>query len=247
MAERSIELIEVGYYLSRFGISNPPERFDNVKWKEVYRMFYDSLSKGREVLEFEHSLKNTRDGYDSYFPENERSGWWKIKYSLPAKLPKLAQVVYDEFADKDELSIWNLISNYADPNYKVKAVIFEDLIAEDTAGSDDNTTRTEGGIKVRISKTLERSAKLRQQALDYHGYICQVCDFDFEKQYGKWGSQFAEVHHIKALFELGGENTLTDPKKDLSVLCANCHRMAHRKKGFTLTLDELRSKLKKTN
>jgi hypothetical protein len=90
MAERSKELILVGYYLSRFGISSPPERFDNVKWNEVYRMFYESLSKGREVLEFEHSIKNTRDSYDSYFPENDRSGWWKTKYSLPPKLPKLA-------------------------------------------------------------------------------------------------------------------------------------------------------------
>jgi predicted HNH restriction endonuclease len=50
--------------------------------------------------------------------------------------------------------------------------IFNDLIAEDNVGSDLDNTRTEGGIKVRVSKTIERSAKLRQQALDIHGYKC---------------------------------------------------------------------------
>jgi hypothetical protein len=48
MAERSKELIQGGYYLSRFGSSNPPVRFDNIRWKEVYRMFYESLSKGEK-------------------------------------------------------------------------------------------------------------------------------------------------------------------------------------------------------
>jgi 5-methylcytosine-specific restriction protein A len=243
MAERSKELIQVGYYLSRFGISDPPIRFSNEKWNEVYRMFYDSLSKGREVLEFEHSLKNTRDGYDSYFPENDRSGWWKIKYTLPAKLPKLAQVVYNELADKDEQYIWNLIRKYSDPYYKVEPVIFKDLIAEDTAGSDNNSTTTEGGIKVTISKTLERNAKLRQQALEHHGYKCQVCKFNFELTYGEWGKDYAEVHHIIPLSEFKGVQQKTDFKTDLAILCANCHRMIHRKKGITLTIDELKNKI----
>lgn len=245
MAERSKELIEVGYYLSRFGISNPPSRFGDIRWNEVYRMFYDSLGQGREVLEFEHSLKNTRDGYDSYFPENNRSGWWEVKYTVPAKLPSLAQEIFDVFKDKSEEYVWNKISKYSDPEYKIKPRIFDDLIAEDTASRDVNNTHTEGGVKVRISKTIERNAKLRQLALDYHGYKCQACGFDFEKTYGKWGAEFAEVHHLKPLFENEGKQTQTNYKTDLSILCANCHRMIHRKKGITLTVDELKSKLKK--
>ena len=115
--------------------------------------------------------------------------------------------------------------------------------AEDNASSDSISTRTEGGIKVRISKTIERSPKLRQEALHIHGYKCQVCHFDFELTYGKWGKEFAEVHHVKPLSELKGESRETNAKTDLAVLCANCHRMVHRKKGITLSLDELKIKM----
>ncbi|MDB4275507.1 HNH endonuclease, partial [Akkermansiaceae bacterium] len=122
--------------------------------------------------------------------------------------------------------------------------IFNDLIAEDTANSDSNITITEGGLKVRISKTTERSAKLRQQALEIHGYDCQVCGFNFEELYGDWGRGFVEVHHIIPLAEFKKRKE-TDAKKDLAVLCANCHRMVHRKKETTLSLGELKAKLQK--
>lgn len=243
MAERSKELIQVGYYLSRFGISDPPLRLDTKRWNEAYRMFYDALHGGRAVLEFEHSLKNSRDGFDSYFPETEREGW-KADDGSPAKLTDFAADVYKEFEKKDEEAIWKIISKYMDPNYKVDPKIFSDLIAEDTANSDSNTTHTEGGVKVRISKTSERSAKLRQQALDIHGYNCEVCGFNFEETYGAWGKGFAEVHHIIPLAEFK-ERKKTDAKKDLAILCANCHRMIHRKKETTLTIEELRQKLNK--
>ena len=71
--------------------------------------------------------------------------------------------------------------------FKVNPTIFNDLIAEDNANSDLDSTVTEGGVRVRISKSIERSPKLRQQALNIHGCKCQVCDFDFELTYGKWG------------------------------------------------------------
>ena len=151
--------------------------------------------------------------------------------------------VYQEFLDKDENYILSLIEPYFDKFFKVNPTIFKDLIAEDNANSDLDSTVTEGGVRVRISKSIERSPKLRQQALNIHGCKCQVCDFDFELTYGKWGKGFAEVHHLIPLSELNGEKQKTDPKKDLTVLCSNCHRMIHRKKNLTLTIDELKSKL----
>ena len=242
MAERSEELIQVGYFLSKFGKKTPPQKLDTDKWVEAYRMFYDSLNGGRGVLEFEHSLKNSRDAFDSYFSETEREGW-KEDDGTPAKLTGYSADVYRLFESKSEQAIWEIVSSYIDSSYKVKKTIFEDLISEDTANSVSNLTRTEGGIKVRISKAVERSAKLRELALDIHGYSCQACGFNFEDTYGKWGSEFAEVHHVKPLHELEGKREITDPKTDLVVLCANCHRMVHRKKGVTLTIEELISKM----
>jgi 5-methylcytosine-specific restriction enzyme A len=56
------------------------------------------------------------------------------------------------------------------------------------------------------------------------------------------GKGYIEVHHMIPISEKGKRST--DPKTDLTVVCANCHRMIHRKKKITLTLSELKSKMK---
>ena len=111
ITKRSKELLEVGYYLSRFGTSNPPSRFGGAKWNEVYRMFYDSLGQERELLEFEHSLKNTRDGFDGYFPETKREGW-KDKDGNPSKLSSADKEVYDKFQSLSEEEVFKRIKIY---------------------------------------------------------------------------------------------------------------------------------------
>ena len=239
---RTKELIQVGYYLSRFGLEDPPVKLKTDKWKEAYRLFYDSLNNGRGVLEFENSLKNSRDQFDRYF-SNNREGW--KDGDKPTKLSSIAQEVYNDFSNKDENFIWLIINEYSNEEFAIGDHIFNDLIAEDKSNSDSNTI-TEGGVKMRISKVIERNSKLRQIALEIHGYKCQVCDFDFEKKYGNWGKIFAEVHHIKPLSEFKGNKTDTDPKTDLAVLCANCHRMIHRasSRGITLSIEELKQKIK---
>lgn len=98
---------------------------------------------------------------------------------------------------------------------------------------------TEGGKKVLISTRVERNPKLRSLAIKYHGYICKVCGFDFEKKYGSWGKDFIEVHHIQPLGQTD-EIIITNPRTDMTVLCSNCHRMIHHQKGKVLTIDELK-------
>ena len=79
MAERSKELIMVGYFLSRFGKNSPPTRLNISKWKDIYNVFYDKFSEGRSVSKFEHSLKNSRDAFDGYFPEN--NSWSTVSWT----------------------------------------------------------------------------------------------------------------------------------------------------------------------
>jgi predicted HNH restriction endonuclease len=107
----------------------------------------------------------------------------------------------------------------------------------------DFLSKTEGGKKVIISVRSERDSTLRKKAIKLHGLSCQVCSFNFETKYGKLGKDFIEVHHAKPLHENNFNPTSTNPKTDLNVVCSNCHRMLHRKKGITLTIDELRQKL----
>lgn len=93
----------------------------------------------------------------------------------------------------------------------------------------------EGELGKSSGTTRKRSAKLRKYALDYYkkngGLHCNICGFDFEKTYGKYGKDFIELHHIKpiSLYEKDGKITnLEQARKNLTPLCSNCHRILHR-------------------
>lgn len=54
----------------------------------------------------------------------------------------------------------------------------------------------------------------------------EACGFDFEAMYGPRGAGYIECHHVVPLHEAGeGWNKLSD----LALICANCHRMIHRR------------------
>lgn len=108
---------------------------------------------------------------------------------------------------------------------------------------EDYESRSEGGQKVYVSQKSERDARLKNAAIKIHGTSCQGCGFNFGLIYGKWGKGFIEVHHLHPLGDNETAERITNPVKDLIVVCANCHRMIHRKKGITLTLDELKQKI----
>lgn len=94
-----------------------------------------------------------------------------------------------------------------------------------------------------VSVRYERNPINRELCLKVFGYKCQVCGFDFEKEYGPIGKHFIEVHHIVPVSEMGGSYRL-DPTRDLVPLCSNCHSMIHRRKPpFSVEeLKEIRNK-----
>jgi len=84
----------------------------------------------------------------------------------------------------------------------------------------------EGDEIQKNSTYYERNPKARKECLDYHGYICKVCDFDFEKTFGTLGKGYIQVHHINPLATIKKRYKI-DPKKHLVPVCANCHVMLH--------------------
>lgn len=69
---------------------------------------------------------------------------------------------------------------------------------------------------------------------------CEVCDFNFADRYGPRGEDVIECHHKRPVSELlPGEKTHLN---DLALVCANCHRIIHRKRPW-LTIDELKQLL----
>ncbi len=85
----------------------------------------------------------------------------------------------------------------------------------------------------------ERDPNLRKIAIMIHGTKCKVCGFDFEEIYGDQGKGFIEVHHIKPVSTFGAKAKV-NPKKELTVVCSNCHRMIHRRKEYILSVSEMK-------
>lgn len=258
MQKRSPEFLKVSFYLSKFGVSVkdqkyplPPSRLKTTKWNEAYRIFYEKLNQERTVLSFERSLKNARDSFDSHLPNSTRVGWLAGE-KIPSPLGKEAQKIFNELNIKSEQEVWEVIQIYSDLNAKNYTQVFNDIISIQENEVPYNskksyvTGKTEGGKKVITSTQYERSPKLRTEGIEIHGLNCMVCNFNFGEFYGDWGEGFIEVHHVQALHKNQGKKVETNPETDLAVLCANCHRMIHRKRDIALSIQELKAKILKT-
>lgn len=113
---------------------------------------------------------------------------------------------------------------------------------------DENLTISEGKEKIIETKSYQRSNKLRNIAIEHYtqkGRIkCKACCFDFESFYGEHGRGFIEIHHQKPVFMFGEDEfkkTIESALQNVIPVCANCHRMIHRKTTSQLTLQELKN------
>lgn len=161
-------------------------------------------------------------------------------YLDPQTLRKVRQLTFDSAKklnellsdfDKDEIAVENVESNWQnEPESESYNLSFQSSV--------------EGNKSQKFTTKYERDPKLRKRAVEIHGYICQVCDFNFEEHYGEHGKNFIHVHHIQPLFQFEAPQEV-NPKTDMSVLCPNCHSMIHRNKNKTLSLADLRAIYKK--
>ena len=102
----------------------------------------------------------------------------------------------------------------------------------------------EGGISAQFRNYYERDPRLRFEAIKSHGLKCKACDLDFSEVYGEHGRGFIEVHHRRPLSQLK-RATRVDPQTDMTVLCSNCHRMVHRQRDNVLSVEKLRSMIRR--
>jgi len=207
------------------------------------------------IVEINSKPEYKTDNNDPFWIDEAQRGKEELRVDIrylknhltnPILLDDLREM--EEFADEVALikgrqtTTWSISEKAFD-----KILEISDLNLNKISPPDKITTKTEGGRKVVISNRYERRVSTRNQAIKIHGLKCKVCDFDFEELYGEWGEGFIEVHHIQALADNKGEEIETNPETDLTVLCANCHRMIHRKGGITLTISELKEKIKNGN
>ncbi|GAA2136473.1 HNH endonuclease [Streptomyces synnematoformans] len=95
----------------------------------------------------------------------------------------------------------------------------------------DEYSVPEGRLLLRQHRARERNKTLRKKkiaaVLRQGGTLsCEACGFDFEEVYGDRGAGYIECHHVVPLHEAGEARTKLS---DLALICANCHRMIHRR------------------
>lgn len=97
--------------------------------------------------------------------------------------------------------------------------------------SDDEFSAPEGRLLMRRHRARERNKGLRKKKIESvvrrgGTLACEACGFDFEAVYGDRGAGYIECHHVVPLHEAGEGRTKLS---DLALICANCHRMIHRR------------------
>ncbi|MFF7529630.1 HNH endonuclease [Streptomyces bobili] len=107
---------------------------------------------------------------------------------------------------------------------------------------DDDFSAPEGRLLLRRHRARERNKGLRKKKIESilrkgGTLACEACGFDFEEVYGERGAGYVECHHVVPLHEAGEGNTKLS---DLALICANCHRMIHRRAPWP-TPGELRA------
>jgi 5-methylcytosine-specific restriction protein A len=133
---------------------------------------------------------------------------------------KLEKIIWEEFASNPQ--------ELREVATAIRSGIRE---ASRTSPLDQDDEFPEGDVLSRIHRTRERNrkavAKKKRHILETTGKLaCEVCGFDFHSSYGELGKGFAECHHNVPLAELPERKS--SRLQDLSILCANCHRMIHK-------------------
>ncbi|MFQ3251645.1 MAG: hypothetical protein ACI9O6_003495 [Glaciecola sp.] len=113
-----IRLIEIGYFLSRLGVNEPPKILNTSSWKEAYLKFYGTFGRDKTELEFKNSLKNLRDHFDSHL-ENSRTGWMG-EDGNPQKLSAANQGVFKRLNKLSDAELWSHIRPLVTTTYDLK-------------------------------------------------------------------------------------------------------------------------------
>lgn len=161
---------------------------------------------------------------------------------------------------KNDIAVWNDFAHKPEELTKSAAAILSHIYHFETQSNSSSIliaaekdievltpSSTEGRILSHSHLRRERDSRLverlKDEYYDKHKYLdCTVCAFDYEKRYGPRGHKFMEAHHIKPLSQLEPEGEVVKID-DLALICANCHRMVHRKSPW-LGLDELKNILR---
>lgn len=170
---------------------------------------------------------------------------WDAQKAAEGKMALRTDLLFKALGDVPIISLTKLKQRYPDYNWTPEASgltvpdpiareLFDELQRDvrfgfDLESSAEVRVYAEGKSRTVTSKTYDRSPHARQACIEHYGYNCAVCGFNFEATYGAIGATYIEVHHLQQVADIC-EEYLIDPVKDLRPVCANCHRMLHRRR-----------------
>lgn len=166
---------------------------------------------GREVIVIARAMggKNPKPQNFNFKPVNQSHSYeiTNIKSDVPASQMKAI--------------IWNSFRPFFNPNFEN---LFETSI--DVALGKVGVDEGKASMELKLHLLRERnSAIVKSKKNNASSLKCECCSFDFELAYGTHGKGYIECHH-KVPINQGARITF---EEDLALVCANCHRMLHRR------------------
>lgn len=145
----------------------------------------------------------------------------------------------DKGVEREEIQkdIWKIFTPYFTEDAFEKYILrLTNSILNDDL---EDIESDEGKLKLVLHLVRERSRKLvSQKKASVNNPKCECCTFDFANTYPNIGDGFIECHH-RVPINRGERITKLE---DLALVCANCHRMLHRKNNQKeyYTVEELK-------
>lgn len=192
MNTREEEILEVAWYLSKYGLEKPPAALGVEKWKHAAALFYPKFGEGKTSNEFYNSLKNHRDRFDSWL-STVRIGWRNSDGS-PHELPSSAQRVMQRMNALSETLIEQRIFSTLSVNAGEQEQLDLAIILKDK--SLDETTKSHL-ISARLGQGI-----FRKNCLKFYS-VCPVTGIAF--------SPLLRASHIKPWSACNSAQERLDP------------------------------------
>jgi hypothetical protein len=145
----------------------------------------------------------------------------------------------DKGLEKENIQkiVWNSFAPFfrEDVYKKYVAELSENLLDDNL----DDSESEEGKYNYAMHRYRERDRSLvRKKKASVTNPICECCNFDFSTTYPNLGNGFIECHHNIPINQ--GERITR--LEDLALVCANCHRMLHKRnrENHYYTVEELK-------
>ncbi|NKX54377.1 HNH endonuclease [Arthrobacter mobilis] len=193
-------------------------------------LVYDSLAADiRVALENKNSQGNARLGAIvadfrelgvNYIAGTTNSGQHETENRVPTR-----SKVWIEDRARVDAAVRLAIESLLIPLVAVLQIEGTDDVLDDGV---QGRFEVEGEQYTKISRAYERSRANRAIAIEFHGTTCKVCGFNFTAAFGPAAKDYIEIHHLVPVSSMEGPG-IVNPRSDLVPLCANCHRMAHRR------------------